>query len=451
MDAPGGMDGTNIELIHKYIRRRDANLFGLLCFERFERIWENSATSEILTFVIHNYVDAIKFAFMLDDVPLKMSLVSLNCFVLRIPDRLKDVIFENTPLFPFMVEFISKFRCFKKESQTRYFWALKVLMFDNEKLRKEFNNKDFFFDLLNSECFEFIEFIITQHPDVFKIIMKQVNACNIFAKGIINEDLNASHNYQNLLILLIVNNMGYEIQCYLLENNLLNQIIEQAIAKKDYITFNFLDSIYNIANSAIELFSNNWANVLSIITKYSQMYYNLYMNTNEFTMLSESILNLICSLITNGHILPQIENLILKMNNDFFKFPVNSFLHNSYYYLLKCLDNRKNIDLFIKILNCSNLVEQIINYYENMDKIINVSYNGQLREIAKLINSKIKYINNSSLIKKWKLNVTKNINEIEIKIKKSYDLKEVNKYNSRYKFIIISIIIFLLKYYLKSK
>ena len=72
-------------------------------------------------------------------------------------------------------------------------------------------------------------------------------------------------------------------------------------------------------------------------------------------------------------------------------------------------------------------------------------------EIAKLINSKIKYINNSSLIKKWKLNVTKNINEIEIKIKKSYDLKEVNKYNSRYKFIIISIIIFLLKYYLKSK
>jgi hypothetical protein len=104
-----------------------------------------------------------------------------------------------------------------------------------------------------------------------------------------------------------------------------------------------------------------------------------------FTRSSTACVKLICTIFqANGVFTAKLRRLAVSMSENFFKYPTNSFLHNSFVSLLQLIVSKRHLtpELIIQMA----LSDEIMRHYSRRSELVGCSFWGQLRTISNLIN-----------------------------------------------------------------
>lgn len=343
-----------------------------------------------------------------------------------------DFFIENTNILNIFYDYAFKLDEYSEISYTAYFTILRQIIFENptkinESLRKEFRDPRYFeiiFSRLDiSQNFYFIMQTITDIKLEFRSFLKKCNNLfNIVLLSVLSDSPILVERGQLVLFTLIRNTSIDNAPLLLLKDNAIDKVIQSKLDHPTNGGFLFLKELYLLSGTFSSHFwsiipksnSFKWKVVKSIIMNYFGQYCSFIINSDFFNDKVNGCCKLCMTLFSHQKkINPYYVTCLEKLFQMFFKYPTNTFLHETCYQIILGLKKKRLLTpLLIEQLSLS---DEIIECYKQRDNNQTSAYWGHLRLISELItNSKLKKN------QKWKEIVISENNQREEIIKHEY-------------------------------
>ena len=302
--------------------------------------------------------------------------------------EVKKTIISSTKFVNYILEYPRRIKIYHHSSVYLFFNSLSSFISENSELLPFFANRDFFESIIQNcdikQAHNFMHAVLTSKSKSFTIFFNQIDIPSILARYIIGTgDLN-----MNVISLFESITDLYSRQCAasIVQNDLVTALIDTSFEKNCHQLMDFLDFLYT--KSYQNQKESMWYTILFLVEDRIPEMCDFILKQNIFIPLSRSASNILLTYITErGQTFPKLIHVIEKFAVDFFKFPTNSFLHNTCFYLLSSIAHipQKLND----VVKQTNLCTSIVNAYKQRETNADACYWGALREITELIKEPI--------------------------------------------------------------
>ena len=411
--------------IHDILEFKDKLKQGFSAFNEivscsvFIYFW-NIGDTDLVNFIVENIQYVIDCALFLKDVP---RIVSNRCLALIVSNRAKayNVLIKETHLLAIIVDFAQMLPGESRKTQNAYFSIMDGLTFNSTKLLPIFSTQEFIKTLISNlnidECYAFLALLLTNGN--VNDVLSEVKFMDLVVEEISKQEetLKAA---QSLFLKGFETPFSNDLLKSLLHDNCFSIIVQNTIDDPKPDSFDFLRCLSQIATQ--RNLWKQWKEVLSIIQSRLPEFVNIMLKEKGFSRMSQAVASLVIVVFkyTKDDSV-EVDKVFIRLGTDFWIYKTNSFLHNSFVQLLETYSLTKTLSR--SLINKVNLFDKVYEAEMKTDLSKNlVSYMGQVRQIATLINPFFKQNRNKSVnvtYQQWK-QMMDNLSVSNKLIKKSY-------------------------------
>ena len=344
----------------------------------------NIGDSDLVNFIVENIQHVIDCALFVKQVP---RIVSNRCLALIVSNRAKayNVLIKETHLLAIIVDFAQMLPGESRKTQNAYFSIMDGLTFNSTKLLPIFSTQEYIKTLISNlninECYTFLALLLTNGN--VNDVLSEVKFMDLIVEEIASkqETLKAA---QSLFLKGFETPFANELLKSLLHDNCFSTIVQNTIEDPNPDSFDFLRYLSQIATQ--RNLWKQWKEVLSIIQARLPEFVNIMLKEKGFSRMSQAVASLVIVVFkyTKDDSI-EVDKVFLRLGTDFWIYKTNSFLHNSFVQLLETYLTTKTLSR--SLINKVNLFDRVYEAEMNRDNADNlVSYMGQVRQIATIIN-----------------------------------------------------------------
>ena len=410
--------------IHDILEFRDKLKVGFPVFNEivssstFLYFW-NIGDNDLVKFIVENIQYVIDCALFKREVP---KLVSNRCLALIVSNRAKayNTLLNDTHLLTILVDFAQMLPGESRKTQNAYFSIMDGLTFNSTKLLPIFSTQEYIKTLISNlninECYAFLALLLTNGN--VNDVLSEIHFMDLVVEEIAKKEptLKAA---QCLFIKGFDTPFASELLKSLLHKNCFSIIVQNSIDTPTPDSFDFLRYLSQIASQ--RNLWKQWKDVLSIIESRLPEFVSIFLREKGFTRMSQAVTSLVIAVFKfTKNDAVEIDKVFIKLGTDFWLYPTNSFLHNSFVQLLETYAETRTLSR--SLLNKVNLFDKVYEAEINKDSpSYLVSYMGQIRQIVHLISPFFKEGGKSVKVTsyQWK-QMIEELHTSEKLIKKSY-------------------------------
>lgn len=344
-----------------------------------------SSDSRTLQFVIEHFDQIMQLGFR--TVTGKKSLVTPCLQIIKnIKYPFLTDVYQQTNLASFLTNYPIHCRSFSSASHHIYFLLLPNYIYtQTRRLMSPFSTDEFFNSIIQViDLFpanEFLRQTISTAGARTLSIFDQIDFCPHLTNCLFIPEL--SLPALEILTLGLANGLQYQVVEALMQGDILDQFINNAINGKMPEYLGFLRSVFQVSQKNPSFFK---AKLLSQkITEYKNQFCQKVLRIRYFTRISEAAAYLAIDITENDKVItePFLE-MTRRLVFDFFDFPSHSFLHQTVLQLFRML--LKINHLTPLIINRSGLPLKLLDAYDRREGEIGVSFWAETRELAEIVN-----------------------------------------------------------------
>lgn len=343
--------------------------------------------------------------------------VSLRCFELITSTKgnMNAEIIKNQVLFELIRKELDILNDQTEKTLYAFFAILEALSSQTSSIFEIFANNESLMKIIPfigyGECLSFLSNLATSSK--MKNTLMKAKLPEIIIKEILKNKDTLADAYQ-LFISCFKTLPHSELYAALTNNNAFAEIIQNSIDSPKDSSFLFLNQLVNFSLNYGKW--SSWRSVFGMIKSRLPDIISIFMKSEKFTSVSESIVILTVSVFNETRTATsEINDMFFKLYTDFFKYPNNGILHNTFVSFMRAF--KKNDCLTYDLISSVHMYENILQTSEEKGKTRAV-YWAQLKKIAEMIDHMFKPTDSVSK-EKWRALMLKFRDE-ELIIKRPY-------------------------------